>query len=362
MKTKLDHWRANAVMACALAVALAALGAGFASGASAPAAERPASVSVLVLLGEWFGDAYFPLEAEIKARGWAQKRVGVDVEYRGCYNKKRDVLMRSEILIPDLKDFSGYDAVIIPSGPHYRKLVLNPVVLDFLKDAHAAGLIVASFCVGNFVVDASGLLDHSLGEGLFPKQATWIEDRILIGPRGGGPPPGNGFESAPVKEVCDALAGKLESRAARPAGANRAALSGMPGADERWPIAQALRECIGWAKNKDFRLLYDVIANDANFLEVHPDGEVVKGIEEFRKSEAVWKSPNFKAVRYEIRDLKVTLAKSGGAAWFYCLLDDINEWKGRPANWENTRWTGVLEKRDGRWVIVQQHFSFAAKD
>ena len=25
-------------------------------------------------------------------------------------------------------------------------------------------------------------------------------------------------------------------------------------------------------------------------------------------------------------------------------------------------WTGVLEKRDGRWVTVQQHFSFAAKD
>jgi putative intracellular protease/amidase/ketosteroid isomerase-like protein len=362
MKTKPDNRRAKAVTACALAVALASLGAGFASGASAPAAERPAPVSVLVLLGEWFGDAYFPLEAEIKARGWAMKRIGVDVEYRGCYNKKRDVLMRSEILIPDLKDFSGYDAVIIPSGPHYRKFVLNPVVLGFLKDAHAAGLIVASFCVGNFVVDASGLAGRALGEDRLPARATWIEDRILIGPRGGGPPPGDGFESAPVKEVCQAIAEKLAARTSRPAGANRAALSGLPGADERWPIAQALRECIGWAKNKDFRLLYDVIANDADFVEVHPDGEVVKGIEAFRKSEAVWKSPDFKAVRYEIRDLKITLAKSGGAAWFYCLLDDINEWKGKPANWENTRWTGVLEKRDGRWVIVQQHFSFAAKD
>jgi hypothetical protein len=36
-------------------------------------------------------------------------------------------------------------------------------------------------------------------------------------------------------------------------------------------------------------------------------------------------------------------------------------WDGQPANWENTRWTGVLEKRGGRWVIVQQHFSFAVK-
>ncbi len=326
-----------------------------------PAGGPPPPANVLVLLGEWFGDAYFPLQAEIESRGWAQKRVGVDVEYRGCYNKKRDVVLRSDILIPDLKDFSGYDAVIIPSGPQFRKLNLNPVVLDFLKDAHAAGLLIASFCTGNFVVEASGLLGRPLGEDLFPKQVAWIGDRILIGPRGGGPPPGDGFESAPVKEVCEAVARKLESRAARPAGPNRAALSGIPGADERWPIAQALREGIGWAKNKDFRLLYDVIADDADFLEVHPDGEAIKGIGEFRKAESFWGSPDFKAVRFEIRDLRITLSKKGDTSWFYCLLDDINEWKGQPANWENTRWTGVLEKRNGRWVVVQQHFSFAAK-
>jgi Tol biopolymer transport system component len=105
--------------------------------------------------------------------------------------------------------------------------------------------------------------------------------------------------------------------------------------------------------------LYNTIANDPDFLEVHPEGDVVKGFEEFKKAERLWMSPNFKAVRYEIRDLRIKLSKSGDVAWFFCILDDINEWKGQPANWENTRWTGVLEKRDGRWVMVQQHFSFA---
>jgi len=124
-------------------------------------------------------------------------------------------------------------------------------------------------------------------------------------------------------------------------------------------IEQAIRASIGWAKNKDLKLLYDTIANDPDFLEVHPDGGVVKGFEEFKKAEGIWMSPNFKAVRYEIRDLRIKLSKSGDVAWFFCVLDDINEWKGQPANWENTRWTGVLEKRNGRWVTVQQHFSFA---
>jgi ketosteroid isomerase-like protein len=145
------------------------------------------------------------------------------------------------------------------------------------------------------------------------------------------------------------------------AGRERADAPGEGDADERARIEKAIHACIGWAKTKDFGLLYSVIAADADFLEVHPDGKVVKGIEEFKKAEAFWGSPDFKAVRYEVRDLKIKLSRSGDVAWFAGILDDINEWKGRPASWEDTRWTGVLEKRDGRWVMVQQHFSFAAK-
>jgi len=140
-----------------------------------------------------------------------------------------------------------------------------------------------------------------------------------------------------------------------------AGLLGASVGNEVERIEQSIRDCIGWAKTKDFRLLYSVIANDADFLEVHPNDRVVKGFEDFKKAEKFWSSPDFKAIRYEIRDLKIKISKSGDTAWFFCILDDINEWKGQPANWENTRWTGVLEKREGSWVMVQQHFSFAAK-
>jgi ketosteroid isomerase-like protein len=128
---------------------------------------------------------------------------------------------------------------------------------------------------------------------------------------------------------------------------------------EKSLVEKAIRNSIGWAKNKDIELLYSVIANDSNYLEVHPNNRVVEGFQEFKKAEKFWMSPDFKAVRYEIRDLKINLSKLGDAAWFFCMLDDINEWKGQPASWENTRWTGVLEKRDGNWTIVQMHFSYA---
>lgn len=139
---------------------------------------------------------------------------------------------------------------------------------------------------------------------------------------------------------------------------------GFPASDpatEKKAIETTIRNVIGWAKNKDLTLLYGSIANDSTFLEVHPGNKVVKGIGEFKKNEAFWMSPDFKAIRYEIRDLTISISRSGDVAWWFCILDDINEWKGQPANWENTRWTGVLEKYAGKWVIVQQHFSFASE-
>jgi hypothetical protein len=177
--------------------------------ASAQPGERPGPITVLVLLGEWFGDAYFPLKEEIASRGWTMKRVGVEAEYRGCYNKKRDIVLRSDILIQDLKDFSSYDALIIPSGPQFRKFQEDPAVLKFIRDAHAAGLLIASFCVGNNLVKAAGLVDLPHGPALFPEKVTLVKEGILLGPRGGGPPPGDGFRSAPIKEVCDAVAREL---------------------------------------------------------------------------------------------------------------------------------------------------------
>ncbi len=124
-------------------------------------------------------------------------------------------------------------------------------------------------------------------------------------------------------------------------------------------VAKAIDAGIGWFKTKDFELLFNTIAHDPNYLSVHPTDNVVRGFEQFEKNAEIYKNPEFLYVRHEIKDLTVNLSQSGDVAWFYCILNDINTYEGRPASWENARWTGVLEKREGKWVIVQQHFSFA---
>jgi hypothetical protein len=70
-----------------------------------------------------------------------------------------------------------------------------------------------------------------------------------------------------------------------PAGTN---VSSSPAAQDETEldrIEQAIRASIGWARNKDLKLLYSTIANDPDFLEVHPEGDIVRGFEEFKKAE-----------------------------------------------------------------------------
>ncbi len=124
-------------------------------------------------------------------------------------------------------------------------------------------------------------------------------------------------------------------------------------------IYEMIQNTTAWAKEKDTALLYSIIADDPRYLEIHPGNKVVKGIKQFKEAEKTWLDPRFKHIGFETSDMHINISQDGNVAWFYCMLNDINEWDGKPAAWENTRWTGVLEKRNGTWKMVQMHFSFA---
>jgi hypothetical protein len=136
-----------------------------------------------------------------------------------------------------------------------------------------------------------------------------------------------------------------------------------PGGDEeaeKREIAGVISSVIGWAKTKDLDLFLGSIAQDEDYISVTPHPRVIKRFEDVKQNVPFWMSPDFQYVRHELKDLEIKLARCGTVAWFYCVLDDINTYKGQPASWENARWTGVVEKRDGKWVVVSQHFSFAS--
>lgn len=139
-----------------------------------------------------------------------------------------------------------------------------------------------------------------------------------------------------------------------------AAGSGNLPAGEQAVITKTIRDSIGWALTKDRPLAESVLAHDERLFMFNPDSASTAGWSELVKNFDFWMDPRFKATSMDIRDLRLDLSASGTVAWWSCILDDLGEWDGRPIGWKDTRWTGVLEKRDGRWVIVQMHFSFAS--
>jgi len=130
-------------------------------------------------------------------------------------------------------------------------------------------------------------------------------------------------------------------------------------AKEKAAIEKNIRASIGWALTKDRALLESVLAHDDRLFIFNPDSKSTAGWDQFVKGFDFWMDPRFKATRFEVRELRIDISRSGDVAWWSCILDDLGEWDGKPIGWKDTRWTGVIEKRGREWIIVQMHFSFA---
>ena len=126
-------------------------------------------------------------------------------------------------------------------------------------------------------------------------------------------------------------------------------------------IEEAVTNSICWAMDKDTVKLYGSLVQDSSLFILNPDSSFVFGFEGIRNLvENSWMDDRFKATQCLISNMRIDIAECGKAAWYYCVVNDISEWDGQESGWKNTRWTGVLEKQDKNWRIVQMHFSFAA--
>ncbi len=131
--------------------------------------------------------------------------------------------------------------------------------------------------------------------------------------------------------------------------------------NEKDVIAKVIKDSICWALTKDRALADSTMAQDEDLFYFWTGStHTVAGWKQHQKTFETFMDPRFKAVRTEVRDLRVHLSRSGDVAWYSATLDDVVEWDGKRGGGENIRWTGVLEKREGKWLIVQMHASLAA--
>lgn len=132
--------------------------------------------------------------------------------------------------------------------------------------------------------------------------------------------------------------------------------------DELGEIEKTIRASIEWAvHDKDTAMSYSsVVNNDELFFFQTDSRSTIRGFDTFKNmTEKFFMRDDFKAIKVVIKDLRIHMSPTTKTAWWSCILDDYNEFQGKPANWENVRWSGVLEKIEGKWRIFQMHFSKA---
>jgi len=126
---------------------------------------------------------------------------------------------------------------------------------------------------------------------------------------------------------------------------------------DREAVRTAVEQSIGWAVDKDFEAMFRLWADDMFHFWVF-SGSTVVGLDNFRTYAERWRDPDFRGTRFELRDLRIVFSRSGDVAWYSCTLDDCGSFKGQESCLNDVFQTGVLEKRDGRWVHVLMHGSY----
>ena len=122
-------------------------------------------------------------------------------------------------------------------------------------------------------------------------------------------------------------------------------------------VKETIEQSIGWAIEKDFDSMFRLWDEDMYHFWLFSNSLVV-GLDSFKVYAEMWKDPDFRGTRFEFKDLRIVFSSGGDVAWYSCLLDDCGSYQGREFCIENVFQTGVLEKKDGRWVHVLMHGSY----
>lgn len=110
-------------------------------------------------------------------------------------------------------------------------------------------------------------------------------------------------------------------------------------------------------ETEDMDLLSKIMAHDEDMVNYGSDAtEIFKSWEEFESAVAQM-IPAFENTKIEVKDQHLKVNSAGEVAWFSEIWDWDLVYSGQPLQIKNQRLTGVLEKRNGSWVIVQFHNS-----
>ncbi|MEO8398197.1 MAG: nuclear transport factor 2 family protein [Ignavibacteriaceae bacterium] len=126
---------------------------------------------------------------------------------------------------------------------------------------------------------------------------------------------------------------------------------------EKTKVKSVVDDFKNFWETKDMNLLSKIMSHDANMVNYGTDAnEIFVGFEAFKDSITPMLS-SVDGIKINVRNQTINVDADGNAAWFSEIWDWDISMGGQTMQQHNLRLTGVLEKDDGNWVIVQFHNS-----
>lgn len=131
--------------------------------------------------------------------------------------------------------------------------------------------------------------------------------------------------------------------------------------DEIAKIETVLDQYVIANESQDFSIIETIWAKDDDIEMIGTDSdELLTGWENI-KSAIQHQFESFENTYISVNDQKIHLNNTGNTAWFFETLNYNFIYKEQAMSFEGIRFTGVLEKQNGNWQIVQGHLSIPAE-
>jgi len=126
---------------------------------------------------------------------------------------------------------------------------------------------------------------------------------------------------------------------------------------EKAHIKKVVDQLEQFLETEDMELFSKIMAHDPDMVNFGTDAaERFVGWESLK--ELMQKqNASYENTKITVKDQVITVNTYGNAAWFSEVADWDLVAQGQPIKLQGSRFTGVLEKRNGDWVIVQFHAS-----
>lgn len=126
---------------------------------------------------------------------------------------------------------------------------------------------------------------------------------------------------------------------------------------EKAAVKETLVEMVQAMQTENLEAFSNLVAHDSDMVSFGTD-EAERWVGwDALKSSLAKQFAAFDSSKISVSKQVIHVGPGGQVAWFSEIMNWKMQTNGQPVNLEGMRSTGVLEKRNGKWVFVQMHFS-----